>query len=48
MEEQDRNERYSKPCYFDTEQGIWVNEQYEQIELPSTQRPLQDPHHKVA
>ena len=36
MDEQDRDNRYSKPCYYDTEQRIWVNEQYEQIKLPST------------
>ena len=40
MDEQDRDDRYSGPCYYDTEQGIWVNEQYEQVKLPSTQHRL--------
>jgi hypothetical protein len=42
MEEQDRDNRYSEPCYFDAEQGIWVNAHYEPIELPSTRHPLHE------
>ena len=40
MDEQDHDDRYSGPCYYDIEQGVWVNGQYEPIELPSTRRPL--------
>jgi 3-hydroxy-3-methylglutaryl CoA synthase len=36
MDEQDHDDRYSEPCYFDAEQGIWINAHYEPIELPST------------
>ncbi len=36
MDEQDSDNRYSEPCYFDAEQEIWVNEQYEPVKLPST------------
>ena len=41
MERQDRDNRYSEPCYYDTEQGIWVNDPYEPIELPVTRNRLQ-------
>lgn len=36
----DDDDRYSEPLYYDSVHNIWVNEQYEPIELPSTQRPL--------
>ena len=40
MERQDHDSRYSEPWYYDSVHKIWVNGQYEQVELPSTQRPL--------
>jgi len=40
MEEQDHDDRYSQPLYYDSVHQILVNEQYEPVELPSTQRPL--------
>ena len=40
MERKDRDSRYSEPCYYDTEQDIWVNERYEPVELPVTRNLL--------
>ncbi|HYN44557.1 MAG TPA: hypothetical protein VER35_01020, partial [Candidatus Limnocylindrales bacterium] len=33
---QDVNDRYSRPCYYDKEQKIWVDDSYNPIELPDT------------
>ncbi len=40
MEIRDDDDRYSEPLYYDSVHKIWVNEQYEPVKLPSTQRPL--------